>query len=129
MPQAELWGILGVATVVLLVGASLMGCYMVPQYRKTFYQVMRVPLGSVSFSQVISTLPIRYPTPRLVQHKSFKAQIMWIWDERTCCVSGDGQDASRADALGFATWAWPPNERVRRWLENWERWEREKPAW
>jgi len=41
MPQAELWAILGVATVVLLVGASLMGCYMVPEYRKTFYQVMR----------------------------------------------------------------------------------------
>jgi len=40
MPQAELWKILGVATAVLLVGASLMGCYMVPQYRKTFYQVM-----------------------------------------------------------------------------------------
>jgi len=54
---------------------------------------------------------------------------MWIWDERTCCASGDGQDASRADALGFAPWAWPPNERVRRWLENWERWEREEPAW
>ena len=40
LPQAELWALLGVATVVLLVGASLMGCYMVPEYRKTFYQVM-----------------------------------------------------------------------------------------
>jgi hypothetical protein len=40
MPQTELWALLGVATVVLLVGASLMGCYMVPEYRKTFYQVM-----------------------------------------------------------------------------------------
>ena len=41
MPQAELWAILGVVTVMLIVGASLMGCYMVPEYRKTFYQVMR----------------------------------------------------------------------------------------
>jgi len=40
LPQAELWALLGVATVVLLVGATLMGCYMVPEYRKTFYQVM-----------------------------------------------------------------------------------------
>ena len=40
MPQTELWALLGVATVVLLVGASLVGCYMVPEYRKTFYQVM-----------------------------------------------------------------------------------------
>ena len=42
MPQADLWALLGVATVVLLVGASLMGCHMVPEYRKTFYQVMWV---------------------------------------------------------------------------------------
>jgi len=42
MPQAELWAILGVATVMLIVGASLMRCYMVPEYRKTFYQVTDV---------------------------------------------------------------------------------------
>eukprot|EP00618_Florenciella_parvula_P016977 CAMPEP_0119473200 /NCGR_PEP_ID=MMETSP1344-20130328/4942_1 /TAXON_ID=236787 /ORGANISM="Florenciella parvula, Strain CCMP2471" /LENGTH=2127 /DNA_ID=CAMNT_0007506261 /DNA_START=134 /DNA_END=6517 /DNA_ORIENTATION=- len=100
MPQADLWALVGVATVVLLVGASLMGCYMVPEYRKTFYQ-----------------------------HNSFKMLIMWMWDERTRCVYGDGSDASRASVLGFAAWAWPPSDQVRTWLEGWERWEREQPAW
>jgi len=100
MPQADLWALVGVATVVLLVGASLMGCYMVPEYRKTFYQDM-----------------------------SFKTLTMWMWDERTRCVLGDGPDASRAHVLGFATWSWPPSDQVRTWLENWERWEREQPAW
>ena len=40
LPRAELWAMLAVATVMLIVGASLMGCYMVAEYRKTFYQVM-----------------------------------------------------------------------------------------
>ena len=63
------------------------------------------------------------------QHKSFKTLILWMWDERTRCRKGDGQDASRANVLDFATWVWPPSDQVRTWLEGWERWEREQPAW
>jgi len=63
------------------------------------------------------------------QHKSFKTLIKWMWDERTCCTFGDGPDASRASVLDDATWAWPSNDQVRTWLENWGRWEREQPAW
>eukprot|EP00620_Florenciella_sp_RCC1587_P016113 CAMPEP_0182565024 /NCGR_PEP_ID=MMETSP1324-20130603/6843_1 /TAXON_ID=236786 /ORGANISM="Florenciella sp., Strain RCC1587" /LENGTH=179 /DNA_ID=CAMNT_0024778609 /DNA_START=41 /DNA_END=580 /DNA_ORIENTATION=- len=100
MPQTELWALLAVATVMLIVGASLMGCYMVPEYRKTFYQ-----------------------------HKSLKTLIKWTWEERKVCTLGDGMDASRADVFDFAAWVWPPNDQVRTWLEGWERWEREQPSW
>ena len=41
LPQTKLWALIGVATVIMLVGASLLGCFMVPEYRMTFYQVMR----------------------------------------------------------------------------------------
>jgi multisubunit Na+/H+ antiporter MnhB subunit len=41
LPQTELWSLLGGATVTVLLGAGLMGCYMVPEFRKTFYEVSR----------------------------------------------------------------------------------------
>ena len=51
-----------------------------------------------------------------------------MWEERAFGNKGEGQDFSRADVLGYAVWTWPANEKVRAWLENWERWEREAPA-
>ena len=39
LPETELWALLGGATGLVLLGAGLMGCYMVPEYRKTFYKV------------------------------------------------------------------------------------------
>jgi len=44
LPQTELWSMLGGATVLALLGTSLMGCYMVPEYRKTFYKVTHLIL-------------------------------------------------------------------------------------
>ena len=52
----------------------------------------------------------------------------WVWEERAFGNKGEGQDFSRADVLGYAVWTWPANEKVRAWLENWERWEQEEPA-
>ena len=51
-----------------------------------------------------------------------------MWEERAFGNKGEGQDFSRADVLGYAVWTWPANEKVRAWLENWERWEQEEPA-
>ena len=51
-----------------------------------------------------------------------------MWEERAFGNKGEGQDFSRADVLGYAVWTWPANEKVRAWLENWQRWEREEPA-
>ena len=51
-----------------------------------------------------------------------------MWEERAFGNKGQGQDFSRADVLGYAVWTWPANEKVRAWLGNWERWEREEPA-
>ena len=39
LPRTQLWALLGGATVVVLLGAGLMGCFMVPGYRETFYKV------------------------------------------------------------------------------------------
>ena len=44
LPQSELWSLLAGATVLALLGASLVGCYMVPEYRKTFYKVTHLIL-------------------------------------------------------------------------------------
>ena len=52
-----------------------------------------------------------------------------MWEKRGFGNKGEGQDFSRADVLGYAVWAWPANEKVSAWLAaNWERWEREAPA-
>jgi hypothetical protein len=52
-----------------------------------------------------------------------------MWEKRGFGNKGEGQDFSRADVLGYAVWAWPANEKVAAWLAaNWERWEREAPA-
>ena len=39
LPQAELWLLLAATTLGLLVGAGMMGYWMVPEYQKTFYKV------------------------------------------------------------------------------------------
>ena len=53
-----------------------------------------------------------------------------MWEKRKVCTLGDGTDASRADMFSYATWAWPPNDQVRTWLdEGWAKWETEKPEW
>ena len=41
LPQTTLWVMLAVAMVTTLVGAILMACFMVPEYRSTFYKVLR----------------------------------------------------------------------------------------
>ena len=52
-----------------------------------------------------------------------------MWEERAFGNKGEGQDFSRADVLGYAVWTWPADEKVQGWLAaNWERWEREAPA-
>ena len=64
------------------------------------------------------------------QHKSFRTyQDEWSWEQRTLCSLGDGNDASRADVLTYAVWTWPSDTKVRAWLEDWEKWEAEKPSW
>lgn len=55
--------------------------------------------------------------------------LMWMWEKRTACSYGEGLDASRANALGFAAWTWPSNDEVRAFLEGWEEWEKEQPDW
>ena len=101
LPHTMLWVLLLGATALALFGAGLMACFMVPEKRKTFYK-----------------------------HKSLKTYVNdHCWETRTMCVLGQGQDASRADALDFATWAWPPSQKVRTWLERWELWEEEQPTW
>ena len=53
-----------------------------------------------------------------------------MWEERTNCHRGQGTDASRANVLSYAVWAWPAPDQVRDWLEaGWETWEREEPDW
>ena len=101
LPEPTLWALLGCGTATLLTGMALMACFMVPKYRKTFYK-----------------------------HLPFKRYVdEWMWEERAFGNKGEGADFSRADVLGYAVWTWPSDEKVRTWLgENWERWEREQPA-
>ena len=39
LPGRMLWALLAGGTAVLLTGMALMACFMVPEYRKTFYEV------------------------------------------------------------------------------------------
>ena len=60
---------------------------------------------------------------------SYKELVKWMWQERTICTLGEGTEASRAHVLNLATWAWPSDDLVLAFLEGWERWETELPAW
>ena len=101
LPHTMLWVLLLSAKALAMLGVGLMACFMVPEKRKTFYK-----------------------------HMSLKTYVdEHCWETRTQCNWGQGHDASRADALYFATWAWPPSHKVRTWLERWDRWEEEKPTW
>ena len=60
LPRTQLWALLGGATVAILLGAGLMGYFMVPGYRETFYKVSGMkPLLTkpTSTSNLVSELP------------------------------------------------------------------------
>ena len=82
------------------------------------------------FRNLVSTSRLIHLNDHYAQHKSFKTLVQWIWMERKQCTLGEGTDASRAGALEIATWAWPPSDQVRAWLEEgWAKWEKEEPDW
>ena len=39
LPQMELWALLAAATATIVIGAGLMGSFMVAEYRQTFFKV------------------------------------------------------------------------------------------
>ena len=134
LPQPELWALLSAATGMTLVGAGLMATFVRREYRHTFYKVGKNLRGKHRITatqycyQRFTTLPYAHE-PTHLQHKSLKSLLTWAWLERTECSYGDGTNASRANVLNFATWAWPASDQVRGWLENWEQWERDPPEW
>ena len=135
LPHTVLWVLLLVAMSLAFLGMGLMGCYMVPKKRATFYKVRHergAPAAPRAQGTILLLVLAVFPTfpaqPR--QHKSFKTYVdEYCWETRVVCSSGTGHDVSRADVLGYARWSWPVNEKVGTWLERWDRWEQERPSW
>ena len=89
------------ATAVALCGAMVTWRYMNEDHRSTFYR-----------------------------HESLQQQMDWMWENRTTAPRGSGRDAARAHLLITASWRyWPPTDKVKAWLSQWEEWEREPPEW
>ena len=97
LPHEELWLLLAVAMVTTLVGASLMACFMVPEYRSTFYKVLRPIELVLAVAGGFSRPP---PQTRNAQHQSFKMLVKWMWEDRIVCSRGAGADASRSMVRG-----------------------------
>mmetsp|Transcript_99194 Transcript_99194/g.283738 ORF Transcript_99194/g.283738 Transcript_99194/m.283738 type:complete len:525 (+) Transcript_99194:697-2271(+) len=61
---------------------------------------------------------------------SFRQYLAELWESRTWAPIGKGLDASRADLISFSRFYWPPNDKVKAWLEpNWDGWVAAPPQW
>ena len=68
--------------------------------------------------------------PTFYRHESCRQQTDWMWENRTTAPRGSGRDAARAHVLVSASWRyWPPADKVKAWLSQWDEWEREPPEW